>query len=89
MPKAVFLKRRDEIEYYRTYFDSVRIWIRDLEETVRIARQESERCGLAAMDALHIAAAFLGEAEVLYTLEGPNKPIHQTSLVRVVSLVTK
>jgi hypothetical protein len=42
--------------------------------------------GLAAMDALHMATAHLAEAEVLYTLERSGKPIHRTSLVRVVSI---
>lgn len=86
MPKPVYFKKWDEVGFYRTFFDSARVWIRDAEEMIRIAREESERCGLAAMDALHVAAAFLGEAEVLYTLEGKRKPMHQTSLVRVVSL---
>ena len=64
----------------------MRIWINDVESIVRIARDESEQCGLAAMDALHVAAAYLAEAEVLYTLERSQKPIHRTSLVRVVFL---
>jgi hypothetical protein len=41
------------------------------------------------MDALHVAAAYLAEAEVLYTLERNEKPIHRTSLVRVVSVEPK
>jgi hypothetical protein len=36
------------------------------------------------MDALHVAAAALAEAEVLYTLERKDKPIHRTSLVQIV-----
>ena len=87
MPKAVYHQRKPEIDFYRTYFDSVRIWINDVELIVRIARDESEKCGIAAMDALHVATAYLGEAEVLYTLERSEKPIHRTSLVRVVSIV--
>jgi hypothetical protein len=38
------------------------------------------------MDALHVAAAHMGEAEVLYTLEQNTKPMHRTSLVRVAYL---
>jgi predicted nucleic acid-binding protein len=83
VPKAIYHKNQQELEFYRTYFDSVRIWINDLESIFRIAREESERCGLAAMDALHVAAAHLGEAEILYTLERYQKPIHRTNLVRV------
>lgn len=84
MPKAIYHQNKAEIEFYRTYFDNVRIWINDVESIVKIARDESERRGLAAMDALHVATAYLAEAEVLYTLEGAGKPIHRTSLVPVV-----
>jgi predicted nucleic acid-binding protein len=86
MPKAIYHQNKLEIEFYRTYFDNVLIWINDVESIVRIARNESEQCGLGAMDALHVGAAYLAEAEVLYTLERPEKPIHRTSLVRVVSI---
>jgi hypothetical protein len=86
MPKAVYFRRTPEVEFYRTYFDNVRIWINDVEEIVRIARDESERCGLAAMDALHVAAASLAHAEVLVTLERKNRAMHRASLIRVVDL---
>jgi predicted nucleic acid-binding protein len=85
LPKAVFFKNVLEIEFYLTYFEKrVRIMFRNVESIVRIAREESQRRGIAAMDALHVAAAYLGEAEVLYTLERKEKPIFQTTLVRVV-----
>lgn len=51
-----------------------------------MATEESEKRGLGAMDALHVAAAYLAEAKILYTLERAVKPIHRTSLVRVVSI---
>jgi len=86
MPKAIYHRNGLEIDFYRAYFDSVQIWINDVESIVRIARDESEQCGLAAMDALHVSAAYLAEADVLYTLEHSQKPIHRTSLVRVVFL---
>jgi predicted nucleic acid-binding protein len=72
-----------EMEFYRAFFGGVRIWINDLHAMVAIAEEESQRHGIAAMDALHLAAAFLGEAQVLYTLEREEKPIHRTALVRV------
>ena len=86
MPKAVYYKNEREAEFYRAYFDAVRIWISDVESIVNVAREESERCGLAAMDALHIAAAYKAEAEVFFTLEGKNKPMGRTSLVPVIFL---
>ena len=84
LPKAVYFQNALEIEFYRTYFDNVRIWINDVESIVRIAREESQRRGIAAMDALNVAAAYLAKAEVLYTMERREKPIYRTSLVRVV-----
>jgi predicted nucleic acid-binding protein len=87
MPKAIYHRNTRERDFYATYFDKlVRLSIDDVESIVRIARAEAERCGIAAMDALHVAAAYLGEAEVLYTLERRDKPIYRTTLVRVVSV---
>ncbi len=86
MPKAIYHKNGLEIEFYRAYFDKALIWINDVESIVSVARSESEQCGLSAIDALHVAAAYLAEAQVLYTLEHREKPIHRTSLVRVVSI---
>ncbi len=86
MPKAIYHQNKLESEFYKAYFDKVLIWINDVESIVRIARNESEKCGLGAMDALHVAAAYMAEAEVLYTLERSEKPIHRTTLVRVVSI---
>lgn len=86
MPKAVYHRNEAEIDFYKTYFNSARIWIKDLESIVRTALEESNRCGLAAMDALHVATAHLAEADALYAIERSQKPICRTSLVRVVSL---
>ena len=47
------------------------------------AHQEAVRCGLAAMDALHLAAAFLLKADEFFTTEKPVKPIYRTTLVKV------
>jgi predicted nucleic acid-binding protein len=86
MPKAIYHQNASEIEFYRTYFDNVRIWINDAEAILGIAGNEAEHRGQAAMDALHVATAHLAEAEVLYTLERSQKPIHRTLLVRVVAI---
>ena len=86
MPKAIFHKNAPEIEFYSAYFDNVRIWINDAESILSIARNEAERWGLAAMDALHMATAHLAEAEVFYSLERSQKPMYRSSLVHVVSI---
>jgi hypothetical protein len=47
---------------------------------------EAAKAGLGAMDALHLAAAYLAGADELITTEKPAKAIHRSSLVRVVYL---
>jgi predicted nucleic acid-binding protein len=83
---AIHFKREAEITFFKAYFENADLWINDLEAMVRIAQQESERHALAAMDALHVAAAHVGKADVLIALEKKTKPMHRTSLVRVAYL---
>jgi len=42
--------------------------------------------GMAALDALHVAAAISVGAEELVTTEKPNKPIHRATGITVVSI---
>ena len=87
VPKAVHLKNESEVSFYRAYFEhKVQQWVGDVVSIVTVALREAERCGLAAMDALHVAASHLAEAQELVTLERPVKPIYRTKLVRVVHL---
>jgi len=51
-----------------------------------VARAEAGRYGLAALDALHVAAAFLLRGDELITTEKPGKPMYRTSLIKVRSL---
>jgi predicted nucleic acid-binding protein len=89
VPKAIYHRQELELEFYRTFFNGVRIWINDLSAIVTVATEEAGRHGIAAMDALHIAAAYLGEVEVFYTLERSEKPIYRTTLIRVESIGTE
>jgi predicted nucleic acid-binding protein len=66
---AIHFKNEAEIAFFKAYFDSAHFWVNDLEEIVRIAQEESEHHGLAAMDALHVAVAYLGNADVFLALE--------------------
>ena len=53
-----------------------------------IVEADREAClfGLSAMDALHVAAAVSVGAEELVTTEGPDRPIHRTGSVKIVSV---
>jgi predicted nucleic acid-binding protein len=85
IPKAVYFKKRLEVAFYNEYFHAAES-TRDLNKIEAIARTEAARTGLAAMDALHLAAAKLMDADEFVTTERPGKPMYRTSLVRVVYL---
>ncbi len=86
MPKAVYNKQTEEAEFYEEFFSAVTHWASDLAEIVQNAEQIASQYGLAAMDALHIAAALSVGAEELVTTEKRTKPMHRVTSINVVSL---
>ena len=85
VPKATYHKQQAERAFYDRYFKDA-TWIRDFERMDETARRESEKHGLGAMDALHLAAAYLGNAADLITTERPAKPLYRSGLAEVVCL---
>ena len=83
---ALHFKQQTEITFFKTYFDNATVWVNDLEAMVQIAQDESALHGLKALDALHVAAAYLGNAIELIALEKKTKPMYRTSLIRVAYL---
>jgi predicted nucleic acid-binding protein len=83
VPKAVYYKKRLEKSFYDEYFQAAE-WIRDLERIEALAQTEAARSGLAAMDALHVAAAHLDGADEFITTERIGKPIYRSSLIAAV-----
>ena len=86
LPKAVYNRKVKEVQFYETFFDAVALWSEDLETLVREADLLASQEGLSAMDALHVAAAILLNADELITTERPTKPIHRITAVKVISL---
>lgn len=87
LPKPVYFRNAEEVRFYRTYFEArVQETAQEMDAVVAIARNEAERCGLGAMDALHLAAARVQDADEFVTSEKRDKPIYRTTLVRVLYL---
>lgn len=87
LPKPIFHRRDAETWFLREYFKKfAHEFPPDLADLVELARTEAEKSGLAALDALHLAAAHILEVDEFVTTERSDKPIHRTALVRVVSL---
>ncbi len=82
VPQAAFHRRSLELEFYELFFRHAESF-EDTTEIVRHAITTSTRCGVAPMDALHVAAAALLRADLLLTAEKPGKSIYRASQVPV------
>ena len=86
LPKASFHQQKDELEFYETFFSAVLHWATDLEQITQDAYQLACTYGIAAMDALHVAAALQIKADELITTEKPSKPMHRVKETQIISL---
>lgn len=86
LPKAIYNNRSSEIRFYEEYFDAVSYWAEDIEQIVQNAYREVSEAGLGAMDALHVAAAVIVGAVEFITNEKPDKSIHRTTSIQVISI---
>jgi predicted nucleic acid-binding protein len=75
LPKAIFFQQEEEIEFYQTQLGED-------------AKKLAARHGLAAMDALHLAAALRQGAEEFITAEKPGKPMFRVRGISVKSIHT-
>jgi len=88
-PKTAFRGYPLQRAFLNEYFmDPALEWASDLNGLVNLAVSESERHGLAAMDALHAAAALLLGAVEFVTTEKPGKPIYRVDGFQVVPIST-
>lgn len=85
-PKAVYHKNSLEVEFYDAYFENVTFWVDDVEKIVSLAESVSEKYGLNGMDALHIAAAIIAEADEFITTERATSPLNRVTEVQIISI---
>ena len=88
LPKSYYNKQLLEVEFYQTFFDAVSVWATDLKEIIKIADDIAKNYGLAAMDALHIAAAISINADEFITTEKVTKPKHRVTEIIVSSIAS-
>lgn len=86
LPKAIYLGHHDEAAFYERFFASIVEWAEPVADIVARASPIAVRSGLAAMDALHVAASAILGADELVTTESPGKPLFRTTIVAVVSI---
>ncbi len=86
LPKAVFHKRTAEVEFYDVFFKMNARSIPTSKALLDYALEEACKVGIQGLDAIHIACAVFAGAEEFVTSEKTGKPIHRTTLVKVVSI---
>ncbi len=86
LPKAIYHRQIDEAEFYQTFFNAVTCWANDTEQIRQDGYNIACKYGLAAMDALHIAAAISVDAEEFITTEKPTKPMYRVTGIKIVFL---
>ncbi len=74
------------MNFIQLFFDAVTLWAEDLNAIIHISSRIARVYGLAAMDALNIAAALSINAHKFVTTEKITKPIHRVTEIRVVSI---
>lgn len=83
-PKAIYHKNANEIAFYDLFFAAVVEWIDDYPALITKAMSVAEKYGLNGMDALHIAAAILAQADEFVTTERPTSPFSRVQTIKVV-----
>lgn len=86
IPKAIYNRKTAEAEFYELFFSAVTYWANDIEKVIQDAYNIACQYGLAAMDALHVAAALSVGAEEFVTTEKKTKPMFRVSSIKVISI---
>lgn len=86
LPKAIYYCQTDEAEFYQAFFNAVTYWANNTDQIIQDGYSIASKYGLAAMDALHIAAGISVGAEEFVTTEKPTKPMYRVTEIEVVSL---
>ena len=86
LPKAVFHRKQEEAEFYRTFFRKVSRLAKPGEPLLQSAYRHAVRWGLSAVDALHVAAAKSVRAAELVTTERSTSPLCRCRAVHVLSI---
>lgn len=81
------MRRATELNFYNAFFRHPGVeYCRDWDRLEELANAAATQDGLSAMDALHVAAAYLLGADEFVTTERLAKPIYRNRLVEVVYL---
>jgi predicted nucleic acid-binding protein len=78
LPKPFYFRRETEVEFYEAFFAPAE-FVEVSQALVSTAIEEARQAGLAAIDALHVAAAKRAGVEEFITVERPTKPMFRVA----------
>lgn len=84
--KCDFHGYQQQLEFYEDFFENVDVFLTDAKPIISGAYQVGKQYGLNAMDALHISAALLAQADEFVTTERPNSPFQNVKGIKIFSL---
>jgi len=86
VPKPTFHRQTDELAFMNEFLAGAQEHIPASPHVTSRAIEFASQYDTGPMDALHVAAAAIAEADELVTLEKPTSPICQVREIKVVSL---
>ena len=78
LPKLLYFRRETEAEFYAAFFAAAEL-VEVSQALVSAAFEEARQAGLAAMDALHVAAAKRASVDEFITVECPTRPVFRVA----------
>jgi predicted nucleic acid-binding protein len=85
LPKPLYFRRETEAEFYEAFFAAAE-FVEVAQALVSAAFEEARQAGLAAMDALHVAAAKRASVDEFITVERPTTPVFRVAGLTVRTL---
>ena len=82
LPKPLYFRRETEAAFYEAFFAAAE-FVEVSPALVLEAFEDARQAGLAAMDALHVAAAKRAGVAEFITVEHPTKPVFRVAGLRV------
>jgi Predicted nucleic acid-binding protein, contains PIN domain len=87
LPKALYHRQSQEVLLYERFFARAVQIVPPSVSLLQQAYTEACTCGLAALDALHIAAAKCSGAEEFITTERPTTPLFRVSGIVIKTII--
>ena len=84
---ALHYRKPQRAWFFRYYLNLCTHHSDNLAEIMREAHRQAENYGIVGVDACHLAAAIVGQADEFYTFEKPTKPMFRSKEIKVISLL--